>query len=370
LKVLFPIGTLYPSQAGGPSNTIYWLAQALSARGVQVQIVATNSGIRQGTVAFDEWLDTDYGRVCYTTDRWHQLPLGMIGRAAKALKTADVLHLNSIFYPPSWILATLGVWQRKKIIWSVRGELDEQALRFSRWKKKPILFLVQRLLAHRVTFHTTSAAETTFVRQIFGATAQVIEIPNYLTLPKRVTRQEKPNALLFIGRIHPIKGVERLIQALAASPIFRQTATTLTIAGDADNAYGASLRQLSETLGLSEKIAFIGHIEGAAKQQLFADAYFTFMPSFSENFGNVVIESLAQGTPVVASTGTPWAHLTSENAGFWCDNEVPTLTQMIDTVLTIDRDAYAQMRIDAERLAKNYDVMENVDTWITQYHPK
>lgn len=60
------------------------------------------------------------------------------------------------------------------------------------------------------------------------------------------------------------------------------------------------------------------------------------MVSHSENFGNVIIlESLSQGTPVVASKGTPWEELNINNAGYWIDNSPDNIGQTIDKLISM-----------------------------------
>ena len=70
-------------------------------------------------------------------------------------------------------------------------------------------------------------------------------------------------------------------------------------------------------------------MEGEEKYKLYANAYFSILVSHSENFGNVVIEALSQGTPVIASKGTPWEQL-AEKAGFWIDNDENSIACCID----------------------------------------
>ena len=53
------------------------------------------------------------------------------------------------------------------------------------------------------------------------------------------------------------------------------------------------------------------------------------MPSHNENFGNVVVESLSQGTPVIASTGTPWKILEKYHAGYWIKNNPENIAKKI-----------------------------------------
>lgn len=368
VKILFPIGTLYPSQAGGPSNTVYWMARALVAQGIEVTCMATNHGAEQ-EIGADRWLSTSYGRVIYFRARFHQLPLKMILAAARQIRHHDCIHLNSLFYPPSFILAAIALWKKKAVLWSCRGNLDEAALRFSRWKKIPLLWVIKKLLAGPgTTFHATSAVESAHIKRHFGPNVRLVEISNYMELPTPVPRHAQKPYLLCVGRIHPVKALDRLIRAVSISKAFHRSAFELWLAGDDNNAHAVELKNLVASLGLKNRIRFLGQVEGDAKQALYANAYFSILPSHTENFGNVVIESLAQGTPVIASKGTPWASLETHQAGFWVDNAPESLAQAIDNSLLLPDDAYTDYRKHAQQMAKEqFDVFKNIHRWIAIY---
>ena len=135
--------------------------------------------------------------------------------------------------------------------------------------------------------------------------------------------------MLFLGRLHPIKGIECLLRAcgnLAASvdPRWR-----LSIAGGGDPAYVAQIRQQISSLGLQERVSMIGPVTGEGKQKLFEDSDLVIVPSHSESFGLVVAEALAHGVPVIASKGTPWSGLERKECGLWVDNDPEALANAI-----------------------------------------
>ena len=59
------------------------------------------------------------------------------------------------------------------------------------------------------------------------------------------------------------------------------------------------------------------------------------MPSDFENFGNIVTESLVKGIPVIASKGTPWEDLITFKCGWWVDNDIETLTEVVREALNV-----------------------------------
>ena len=173
---------------------------------------------------------------------------------------------------------------------------------------------------------------------------------------------------MFVGRIHEKKGVDRLIEALTDSPRFVNSNFTLKIVGDHNNDYGQSLVDQVNQLGLAKKILFLGKREGVEKFRLFAGAYFSIMPSITENFGMVVVESLSQGTPVIASTGTPWRVLEESQAGLWVDPEPAPLAKAIQEIITLTPDAYQAMRNQAyELVCRDFDMQKNIHRWLEVY---
>lgn len=368
LKILFPTGSFYPAQTGGPDNTVYWITKALTRRGHHPIISTTDRG-QSLSMPRGQWLDTEYGEVIYTRNPIHYLPVGVIRRALSRIEETDVLHLSMITYPASFLMAMINSrFYRKPMLWSSRGDLDPPMLLRSPQKKKTVINAINRSVDRDLLwFHSTCDAETQYIRDNFGASSKVIQIPNYMELPERID-VPKEKYFLYIGRIDPKKAIENLIEALAKSSAFSASEFVLKIVGDYYNDYGRKLVSLVETRGLTNKIKFLGHRSGREKEELLAAAHFTFMPSHTENFGIVVMEGLAQGTPAVASTGTPWKILEEQDAGYWVDNDPESLVEVVDRVLSLSPEEHRQMSANAYRLAREeFSIHANVSEWEAAY---
>src|SRR5690554_5513444 len=125
MKILFPITIYYPSQVGGPANTIYWHCKALKNNNENPIIVTTDSGINDERLIRNSFQSTVSGDVIYTENK--TINLQAFKEIRNNLKHADVVHLNSLFSIFSiytFLYAKL-FRPSKKIIWSVRGELNE-----------------------------------------------------------------------------------------------------------------------------------------------------------------------------------------------------------------------------------------------------
>jgi glycosyltransferase involved in cell wall biosynthesis len=145
---------------------------------------------------------------------------------------------------------------------------------------------------------------------------------------------------------------------------------SLIIAGKSERkylSYETELKNLVQRLGLEEKVKFIGHIEGKEKDKLIAESYVLVLPSHSENFGMVVVEALAQGTPVIASRGTPWEDLKDYKAGYWVENSPQSLAKALDDILSLDTKKYKELTKNSLRLAQKYDIKFHIKEWLELY---
>ena len=366
MKIFFPLEVFYPSQAGGPANTTYWITKNLQKHGFETVIVATDKGI-QPQIPLNKWLNTDGGNAVYVKTHFLNFPLYQTIISLSNFYKADIVHISSFFFPTSFVTAFAARMLKKKMVWSARGELDTAALNHSRYRKKPILWLIKKIIGKYPVFHSTCNEETAYIKNVFGEEARIAQIPNFIEIPEKVERN-KQKYLLYIGRIHPKKAIDNLIKAVAISEEFMESEFILKIAGKGKKEFEVDLHKLVEKLDLSEKVIFVGQVEGEEKQKLLADAFWTIMPSHTENFGIVVLESLAQSTPVIASKGSPWASLETEKIGFWTDNEPEILAGRLKEILEMPETVYNEYRSRCRRFVENeFDISRNIDNWINLY---
>lgn len=363
MKILIATGLFYPADLGGPANTLYWLSKALVKVGASVSVVTTDCHIKQGKVITDVWADVDGIRVRYCSAKGIML-LKELWHSWKAMNGSDAVMLCDMFQRQVLPVAFMARLRRKKIIWSPRGELMGPALagnRIKRW----YLGLVHRCFGSYATFHATSEEEKTAIHKYIGGRARVVVIPNYIELPTQLERETTEDPyFLYVGRVTVIKALDRLVLGLAQSQLFKQSVYKLKIAGPNQNDYQQELQSLIDENGLHDKVEFLGNVFGKDKFQLYANAHFSCLLSHSENFGNVVIEALSQGTPVIASKGTPWQVLNEQNAGFWIDNSPECISKCIDKALSLSDEAYSEIRHNARQLANCFDVTQNVVEWV------
>ena len=196
-------------------------------------------------------------------------------------------------------------------------------------------------------------------------TERIFNVPNLMILPEQVELESLQQPyFLYVGRINPIKALDKLIKGLAMSCTFIQSDYILKIAGATDGQYYHELLELIRQHNLENKVEFLGVLTGTKLSQLYAGAKWLFLVSESENFGNVVIEALCQSTPVVASKGAPWQCLESSGAGYWIDNTPSSIEKIVTKIISLDTKEYLAKRKMAHDLSLTFDVYSNMGEWV------
>lgn len=354
----------FPAKIGGPANTLYWLANALVRAGHNVSLVATHDSIDQD-VPYNEWILLNGVNVFYSKE-YNSRSSEYMEESKKAIQFADVVILNSVCFLPEFFLCKYALSLNKKVIWSPRGELSKRAINNS-LKKKVYFHILRLLFGKRITLHVTSSAEKEDADRVFGVHTKKFIIPNYMEVPAQTIPSESAtDYLLFLGRIAPIKSLDKIIKGLSLSHEFLKSNVRMKIVGGIEPKYQSyfnDLQILIQSLNLSAKIDFEGPLFKDDKLKIIRNARALLLLSESENFGNVVIEAFSQGTPVIASHGTPWNVLVRTHAGFWIDNSPEIIGKTIDRMLSMDIDFYHAMRANALKLSTDYDVDANISRW-------
>jgi glycosyltransferase involved in cell wall biosynthesis len=243
---------------------------------------------------------------------------------------SDVLHLTAVYSNttiPALLAARL---LGKPVVWSPRGALQRWAESRRVTYKRIWDNVCDRLLhPERSLLHVTSPQEAE-ESSICISNATPVTIENGVDMPAVLPAREwQPGGrlrMLYIGRLDPKKGIENLLRAIAA---LGDNLIQLRICGGGAPEYVRSLVDLSLQLGAERNVEFVGTVLGKDKTTAFAQADLCILPSHTENFGMVVAEALAHGTPVIASRNTPWSQLETHGAGFWVANDPESLAGAI-----------------------------------------
>ena len=312
LRVLHVVPSV-AAEASGPSYSVPALAKACVALGNEVTLVTVGDGRPAPTAGFTHIeCPQDYRTIPLL--RSLRASSEMVGTLEAEAARSDLIHTHSLWLLPNVYPARAGARNGRPLVLSPRGTLSPIALARSRGRKALFWWAAQRAAVRRAALlHATSDQEYEDIRA-FGLKQPVAMIPNGVDAPTHASAgPARARRVLYLGRVHPIKGLENLLKAWQGACV---AGWELRIVGPAEPRYLETLQRLTRDLGL-QGVEFTGPRYGEAKSKEYREASLYVLPSFSENFAVSVAEALAHGTPVITTHGTPWRGLVSEGCGWW-----------------------------------------------------
>jgi glycosyltransferase involved in cell wall biosynthesis len=247
-------------------------------------------------------------------------------------RSMDLLHNNGLWMMPNVYPGCVARRYSVPLVVSPRGTLAEWAFRRGSSVKRVFWpFMQQPALAVTTCFHATGESEYEDIRRM-GFRQAVAVVPNGIDIPpSKEARGAMLRTLLFLGRVHPIKGLDLLLRAWqVVSPRFPEW--RLRIVGPDDRGYHPRMQSLAAQLRL-ERLEFCGPLYGDSKLEAYREADLFVLPTHSESFGMAVAEALAAGTPAIVSKGAPWNGLGSHGAGWWIDMGLDPLVACLEKAL-------------------------------------
>jgi glycosyltransferase involved in cell wall biosynthesis len=341
-RILHVVPTYYPAvRYGGPIRSVHGMARALAMRGHEVQVYTTNmDGPDTLDVPTDRPVNLDGVAV-------HYFPVPALRRLAwspamgSRLRTTaadfDLLHLHSVFLWPLQAAARAAVRAGVPYLLAPRGMLVRDVIRGkSRWIKTAWIELFEkRTLRDAAGLHATADIEIEDVRTLGLSFAEAYCVQNGVEWPQDFLPLERgPFAelprpyVLFMGRISWKKGLDRLIKAWKFVPHL-----PLIIGGNDYEGLIPALTGLARREGVQQRVRFLGPVADRDKWSLYANARLLVLPSYNENFGNVVAEAMAVRCPVVVTRAVGIAPLVEgAGAGLVCGDAPGEIAAAIRTL--------------------------------------
>jgi len=212
--------------------------------------------------------------------------------------------------------------------------LDPYSLSVKRWRKAFYLHAIEsRNISSAQRLIYTTAEEGRL------AATQFLSLPKGTVIPlggdapaessaslasafiDRFPKARGRRQLLFLGRLHFKKGLDRVLTVLSA--IIRVFPDVLlTIVGDGAPEFEAMLKKTIRKMGLENSVMMTGRLDGVAKWGAYASAELFLLPSRQENFAITIAEAMHMGVPVVVSHNVnTWPYVQEANAGFVLDEK-------------------------------------------------
>lgn len=360
-------------RSGGPSYSVPALCSALTDHGANVT-VRTLAAEREQT------LRKSYRVIIHSQKR------GMLSSAVRpstSLRVAlreDFCHSDIVHCHGLWLMPNVyPAWARQKtgssakLVHSPRGMLGADARRISAWKKTPFWWLLQHsALGAADCLHATAESEYEEIRSA-GLRNPVTVIPNGIELPDlgNVPRSQGPvRTAISLGRVHPKKGLDRLVRAWAgiesSFPDWR-----LRIIGPAERDHDKELRALAASLA-AKTIRIEGPLFGADRLEAYRQSDLFVLPTLNENFAMTVAEALSAEVPVISTKGAPWPGLVDNRCGWWIEHGAEPLQAALRNAMTLPRSELESMGALGRRwMARDFgwdsiaSSMLDVYSWLT-----
>lgn len=340
MRLLHVVPTYLPAvRYGGPIRSVHALCRELAAAGHDVHVFTTNvDGAGDSDVPLMRPVDLEGVKVTYfpsrTLRRLYWSP-PMQRALSASIAGFDVVHLHAVYLWPILAGARTARAHGVPYVISPRGMLVPELIRRkSRWVKEAWIRLVERPnLEAAAAIHATSAVEAEHIAAFGWRLPRIVTIPHGVDDPppppapldeKSLSPDiaaaiagtvvgaapDRPMVLAF-GRISWEKGLDRLISALAHTPVLRAV-----IAGDDADGHSAWLASEAARLGVGSRVTIVPrHVSGADKEALFAAAQLFAMTSLSENFGIAAFEAMRRGLPVLATPDVGMSEIVREIDG-------------------------------------------------------
>lgn len=364
MKINLIIHTFYPAIGpGGPITSTLNTTKELTKQDVEIYVSTTNCDTSKPlNVKVNKWIviQKNLNVKYYTETILGKFSLYQLFFLWQDIKKCDITHIQGIFN----ISTPLGVFYasvlNKPIILSPRGAFGQWCINKNSKVKKIWLNFFIKPFIKKINWHVTAEQEKEEVKALFGDVPCYI-IPNGIDFTNKKIRNKTEDRtdliekyskikntskiIICMARLEKKKGLDILIQSFAQT-LKAFPNSILLIAGRDENEK-ENLERLISKLNLEENIYLIGQIEGNEKELFFSGADLFVLPSHNENFGNVYAESLSYGTPIVASTNTPWEEVEKENCGKWVMNTVKDTSEAMNQMLIKDKE-------ELNKLSKNY----------------
>lgn len=277
----------------------------------------------------------------------------------------DIIHSHSVWTDVNRLAASLSRRRKLPHLIGPCGALSSSAIRHHGWKKWPARFwFADRALREANCLLANSDSECEDIRK-YGLVNPVAVVANPVSgfskpaisredFCQRYGLDRDKRYLLYLGRLHPVKGLERLLEAWAALRRF-QSEWCLILAGPDEGGYRSTLEQKIQSLGCQDTVSFTGPLNDKAKWGAYAAASLFVMPSDFENFGIAIAEALIMGVPVITTTGTPWNSLAVSKAGWWVTPDSTALARALEEAMTLGPDKRQEMTDSAKRMGQQFE---------------
>ena len=264
----------------------------------------------------------------------------------------DLVHVNCCWMPACAFVQQMAQKRNIKVVLTPHGMLEPWIIKRHYWTRKlPALLLYQKAAIQNTDClqATAESEKENLLKLGYNSNIKIVKLGIDAESITMKTSWKKNKQLLFLSRVHVKKGINYLIDAVDVLQK-ELKGYKILVAGEGDADYITTLKQQIAGNGLQEIIQLIGGVYGDTKWKLFQTSDFFVLPTNSENFGLAIAESLASGTPVITTVGTPWNDLNTSNAGAWIEIGTQPLVETLKRFLSLSDEELEVMGKNGRKL--------------------
>lgn len=348
------VQSLEPLQGGGLGKAALELHQQFIADNNNSKLISTKS------LHFNRcWPDTiQYDREIY--DKFYY-STKMSNESKSHLDNVGCVHGHGFYVAGNMIFGREAKNKNIPLIYHVHGMFEPWILNRSKFKKSIVHLLFENSnFKYAKLWRALTEKEAGQIRRV-GITAPIVVAANGIDLKpvdriiEPVSQSERKRAL-FLGRIHPKKGLDILLRAWSANNAQHKN-WELIIAGPDENGYQAVLKKIIRNLGISDSVTFHEPVFGDEKFELIKSCDLFILSSYSEGFSVSILEAMACSLPVLASTACNFPELYIDGGGFSCEPDAESVSASLTAALSSDD----RELVDRGRAGR--DLVEKKFTW-------
>lgn len=359
---------------GGLSTAVPRLGLSLAGFGHHVSLAAF-------CAPGEEYRPEDYTDAQVTfwpSSRRRWLESGKLRRQfAEVLRAAEGVHIHGLWEMSTAIASRRARREGRPYVLSAHGMLEPWALASKGWKKKAYAALLERAhVRHATCLHALTVAEAGQYRE-FGGRGPIAIVPNAVEIPEgrspEMFLESFPGLrgrrlVLFLGRLHPKKGLDLLAEAWLRVGSQHPDAVLVLAGPDSEGTQAKLEARLGSEIAAG-RVVLTGMLSGPMKWSALAAAEYFVLPSFSEGLSMSVLEAMGAGVPVLITHACHMPEVTAVGAGWEIEAAAEPLTGALDHVLTLSAeqnqatgeqgarlvaDRYSPSRV-AEQMSALYD---------------
>jgi glycosyltransferase involved in cell wall biosynthesis len=365
MKICVIVPSFYPAvHYGGTIFSIHESLKKISSENFKIYVSTTSAnGHDRLNVKKNTYIkfNNNYYVKYYFDEIINRFSFSFLFGVWSDVKKSDLLYLQDVFSFFAVVGLMAAKFYNKKCIIAPRGSISIFSLKNKFYYLKTIwINLFFKILAVNLFWHATSKLEKKDIMQL-KLKGKIFIIPNFLSinhsiidnLNKLVWEKSSDRNKFKIGvltRIDKKKGLMNLLHAF--NSISKKYPMILSICGN-DHGYLELLKNEVDKLDLKKSVYFLDPIYGLKKFRYLKSLNLFCLPSDHENFGNVYLESLLAGTPVIAGKNTPWASLQRYGCGISVENKTKSI---VDGIIKIYSNKKKYNKKNCQKLASTFDI--------------